>query len=306
MNNAANLKLSIIICTYNRIDLLQKCITSLLPQLNEKVELIIIDNNSTDNTQDICQNYAFQYNKINYIFEGKKGLSFARNKGLVVSNAEWILFLDDDTIAFPDLVDRALVITNQDKFACVGGYYKGYAEMEMPKWVPNSFGTMQYTSNDLTQCAYYIPIGLNVMYKRKVALSLGGFKTDLGMVAEKKFLGEETELQYRMSNNAYLIGFDPNLKVYHLIKKEYLTLSHFFKRGFYDGFANGKIYKSNTINNFYLLTKSILSFIFKRVPIVFYKFIFYPNYFYQNAILEACRPVLLNYGKLKANFSKQN
>ena len=64
MNNAANLKLSIIICTYNRIDLLQKCITSLLPQLNEKVELIIIDNNSTDNTQDICQNYAFQYNKI--------------------------------------------------------------------------------------------------------------------------------------------------------------------------------------------------------------------------------------------------
>ena len=74
--------LSIIICTFNRANFLKSCINSIIDQIHEhkNIEILIIDNNSKDNTKELVKNY--NSNNIVYYLETQQGLSFARNKGI--------------------------------------------------------------------------------------------------------------------------------------------------------------------------------------------------------------------------------
>ncbi len=81
-------KISIIICTYNRAELLNETIKSLLNQTVEvsHYEIIIVNNNSTDNTAEIVRGFIDRYNNIRIVLESKQGLSHARNRGGAKSN----------------------------------------------------------------------------------------------------------------------------------------------------------------------------------------------------------------------------
>lgn len=90
---------SVIICSFNGSKKLKRVLDCALKQKGfyEKVEeLIVIDNNSSDETGDIVKKYAENNDKIKYIFESKPGLSNARACGVKNCNSEWIIFLDDD------------------------------------------------------------------------------------------------------------------------------------------------------------------------------------------------------------------
>ena len=102
--------LSIIICSYNRASYISDALTSLYCQsagLNE-FEVIIVDNNSTDNTKEV---YAIwrQTNtngQFTFISETKQGASFARNNGAAIAKGEWVCFMDDDAVATPNYVEN--------------------------------------------------------------------------------------------------------------------------------------------------------------------------------------------------------
>ena len=85
--------LSIIICTYNRVNFLKLCVDSILDQIqgNENIELIVIDNNSNDNTPEFLQKYITK--QLIYFLEKKQGLSYARNKGIQVAKGKNLAFL---------------------------------------------------------------------------------------------------------------------------------------------------------------------------------------------------------------------
>lgn len=86
--------ISIIIPAYNREKTIEKCINSLIPQLKSNIEIIIVDDGSSDNTVSLCEKYA--NNNIKLIKQEHGGVSAARNSGIESAKGKYITFIDSD------------------------------------------------------------------------------------------------------------------------------------------------------------------------------------------------------------------
>src|SRR5205807_9766350 len=93
--------ITVAICTRNRAASLQKAVDSVLPQLSEDIELLIVDNASTDNTPEVAMHLAAANRQVTVCLEDEVGLSAARNKALLQARGQYVLFLDDDAVAEP-------------------------------------------------------------------------------------------------------------------------------------------------------------------------------------------------------------
>ena len=101
--------LSVIVCTWNRAGILSECLDALRRQTLDpgRFEVIVVDNNSTDGTGDVVRQAADGSPvNIRYVVEEKQGLSVARNRGVEVAKGMWLAFIDDDSVAEPDLVAK--------------------------------------------------------------------------------------------------------------------------------------------------------------------------------------------------------
>jgi len=98
---------SVVISTYNRCTVLARALQALLrQQANEmSYEILVIDNNSSDQTRDLVQGLITKYpEKLRYIFEPQQGLSYARNTGIANARAPIIAFTDDDVCVASDWI----------------------------------------------------------------------------------------------------------------------------------------------------------------------------------------------------------
>ncbi|MDR3063775.1 MAG: glycosyltransferase family 2 protein [Methanobrevibacter sp.] len=104
------LKISVIIPVYNRASLLKQAIDSIMNQSFgfENIELIIVDNNSTDDTKGTIENYAKKYENIHPIFREKNSGSpnIPRNNGIDAAQGKYIMFLDSDDVYQPELCEK--------------------------------------------------------------------------------------------------------------------------------------------------------------------------------------------------------
>ena len=94
---------SIVICTYNRSDLLRLCIDSIadMPTPSEQYEVIVVDNNSKDETAQVCSAIPQKYPNMHfrYILEQKQGVGFTRTRGAMEAAGAIIAYIDDDCLA---------------------------------------------------------------------------------------------------------------------------------------------------------------------------------------------------------------
>ena len=125
--------LSIIICTYNRPDFLMDCIQSIVKQMVSDVEILVVDNFGDLKIQEKIQQFKYLDINIQYLFEKNKGLSNARNRGYMEAKGEWVLYLDDDAIAFDSLLDRVKELIQLNTFDCIGGMYYAKFKKGKPK-----------------------------------------------------------------------------------------------------------------------------------------------------------------------------
>ncbi len=100
-----NPKVSIIVPVYNVEDYLIECMDSVINQSFRDIEIICIDDGSTDNSLAILESYARNDNRVKIISQENKGLGNARNVGLDNSNGDYILFVDSDDYIFSDTVE---------------------------------------------------------------------------------------------------------------------------------------------------------------------------------------------------------
>ena len=116
--NKAIEEISVIIPTYNRCDLLKRAINSVIKQTITPKEIIIVDNGSTDQTYQMVSSL---FPEINYFIEKKRGVSAARNKGILESKSKWIAFLDSDDTWKPTKLEKQMEfsIFNQDKYRII-------------------------------------------------------------------------------------------------------------------------------------------------------------------------------------------
>lgn len=108
-------KVSIVVPVYNVEDYLKYCVDSLINQSYKNIEIILVDDGSTDDSGRICEEYAQEDDRVRVLHIENGGLSNARNTGVNVASAEWVIFIDSD-----DYYDRRTVeylVQLQKKYA---------------------------------------------------------------------------------------------------------------------------------------------------------------------------------------------
>src|SRR5438270_12938864 len=97
------MKISIIVPTYNRASLIAETIDSILAQSLQPAEVIVVDDGSIDNTENILAPFG---NAIKYIYTTNSGVCHARNVGVDTSTSPWIAFCDSDDLWAPEKLAR--------------------------------------------------------------------------------------------------------------------------------------------------------------------------------------------------------
>lgn len=112
---------SVIIPVFNVEKYLRQCLDSVISQTYTDLEIIIVDDGSTDSSGSICDEYAAADSRIQVIHRENGGLSAARNTALDVARGEWLVFVDSDDYLMPDMIERlysACIAHDADMAAC--------------------------------------------------------------------------------------------------------------------------------------------------------------------------------------------
>lgn len=120
-----NKLVSVIIPVYNVEKYLDKCIKSLICQTYKKIEILLINDGSTDNSGSICDSWSKRDERIKVIHKKNEGVSSARNIGLDRANGEYLIFVDSDDYVEKDYIEKMIeYIYKYDMVSC--GYYVEY------------------------------------------------------------------------------------------------------------------------------------------------------------------------------------
>lgn len=115
MNQQRHIKITIVIPTYNRAGVIKRTLDSFLNQTFQDWECLVVDDHSTDNTQEVILEYCRKDGRFHYLLnERTKGAQGARNTGLYQAQGEWITFFDSDDYAFPEMLCTLFSMTSND------------------------------------------------------------------------------------------------------------------------------------------------------------------------------------------------
>ncbi|XSG86417.1 MAG: glycosyltransferase [Methylohalobius sp. ZOD2] len=237
--------ISIIICTYNRAGILADTLESFLACEHASVnyELLVIDNNSSDNTYEVVKRFSSQNPAIRYLLESEQGLSHARNHGIDCAQGEIVAFVDDD-VYFSSIWLTELKKTFSDPSVhCMGGRSIPVFENGEPDWLTQNilpaYGST--CSGEQIKLMEYPehPFGLNMAFRRKVFHKIGKFNTKLGRKGRNLLSNEESELFWRIHREEMNVIYNPNAIIYHRIPKERTTPEWVLRRFYWQGRSDG-------------------------------------------------------------------
>jgi glycosyltransferase involved in cell wall biosynthesis len=180
---------SVVITTYNRAQFLKRAVHSAL-QAGSALEVVVVDDCSTDETPDLCQ----KLDNIRYIrLSTNQGLAHARNVGLAESSSEFIAFLDDDDLRLPGSIDKQLCrMVGDERIAlCYGRALIGDARRQLPT---GEIYPSECPQGDIFWELLehnFIPMP-SVLVRKSALLELGGFNTGLTLT-------EDWEMWLRLS-----------------------------------------------------------------------------------------------------------
>lgn len=294
-------KITIAICTYNRSFYLDKCLESLyvFGANKKEIEILVVNNNSYDNTEEVTYKYYPKLENLKYIKENKIGLSYARNRAIFESKAQFIAFIDDDVKISESYVKRLLWLVNNIDFDCLGGMYYAWYIKEKPKWLPKSFGSKPRLLNSLDILKDEYNSGGNIIFKKETLEIIGGFPLFLGMKGKKIFYGEEDFVQKKIRENGGQIFFDPDLYVYHVVQEYKLSIKWQLKSIYLNSKSNYLINKNEKFGQIiFEIIKSFISILIKRLPNNLSLMLIKKNYYIQNVIIDTFKPFIINIGKL--------
>jgi glycosyltransferase involved in cell wall biosynthesis len=229
--------ISVINCTYNRDKYIGQLLDSLAkndyPETN--YEIILVDNNCTDNTRSICEEFAVKNPNINfrYVEEHEQGLSAARNKGIKEAKGDIIIYVDDDAIVDPDYIrSYAEHFHSNPETMAAGGPIEPLYETKEPSWMS------PYTKALLTAWMNYgdkvrkypngrFPGGGNAAYRKSVFDKVGLFNTELGRKGSALLASEEKDIFDKMHQLGMQVLYLPSPVLHHIIPQTKLEEPYF-------------------------------------------------------------------------------
>ena len=220
--------ISIVICTYNRAGLLAGALEAVCAQTLDasRFEILVVDNNSSDETQTVVAVAARGRAALKYVFEPRQGLACARNRGYQAACGEYVAYLDDDCKVPPEWLATAAQVIACVKPDAFGGPYFAYYDSQKPEWFRDEYGShVQGETARLLSDQEYLD-GANLFVRRELLTDLGGFSPEFGMCGGDLGYGEEVRFQRRLRDRrpGVCIYYEPRLYVHHLVPARKMTL----------------------------------------------------------------------------------
>ncbi len=252
--SSESLSISVCICTYNRSQKLLRLLNNINDELqvpsNCRVEFVVVDNNSSDDTRNIVESFECHY-PLRYEFEARQGLSYARNHALEVTDSDWVCFTDDDVILEQYwLHNYYIAISSNDADYLGGRILLNWQHTARPAWLKDE--NMSLIAGVL--CKYDLgeniieytesmptPYGASFALSRRLIDKNGIFRVDLGVIGSVPGRGEETEYFQRAKGKDALGFYCGEVICYHDVWLERLTTRHMFLHGVEKGKAESII-----------------------------------------------------------------
>jgi glycosyltransferase involved in cell wall biosynthesis len=264
--------LSIVICTYKRPLLLKRALLSIIDQLSDfylNYEIVVVDNNSCDNSSDICQDLANGFGvEIVFISEFNRGISFVRNRALKEVKFPYILFIDDDAWASPNWIKNITSPVQNSEilerpFCVVGPVKLVWEGRGKPDWFPKQYESLlceyNYGPDSMFLSKNDYLLTTNVLFHTETIKKIGEFNTDLGRIGDITLGGEDNEIFQRLYRNNIKVWYQADALVYHPVPLERQTMSYLKDRLFWDG-ASQPILNFGPINKFNLIRKVLFEY----------------------------------------------
>jgi glycosyltransferase involved in cell wall biosynthesis len=229
-------KVSIIVPVKNGAEKIKDLLDSLMhvDYEKDKLEIIVVDGNSTDATMEIVSKYP-----VKIVTEEKLGVNVARNTGIKNSSGEIIIFTDHDCVVPENWVKEIVKNFRDPSVGCVGGKVLRYNNDSLSLYADESIvPVMRIFENDLViskiRSPFCYPVGCNFAVKREAIEKAGLFDERF------KYGFDELEFAERICNKGYKIVLTPNITVQH---KHRSTLSELLRQTFRYGEGGGLLSK---------------------------------------------------------------
>jgi len=193
--STASALVSVIIPCFNVEQYIKECLDSVFDQKHPEIEIICVDDGSTDATVAILETYR---ERIRLISQGHRGAASARNSGLKQANGEFIQFLDADDLLLPDKIFHQVALFTDNPEACfIAGQYRRMA-------IDGSFFEPMLGRGDPWRCLAVSCAGITSsnFWKKSILQSIGGWN-------EAMKSSQEAELMFRILQRHQVVLFDP-------------------------------------------------------------------------------------------------
>ncbi|WP_205401361.1 glycosyltransferase family 2 protein [Streptococcus lutetiensis] len=118
---------SVIVPVYNVEKYIHRCITSIINQSYSELEIILVDDGSSDSSGLICDEYALKDKRIKVIHKKNGGLGYARNSGLDCATGKYVTFIDSDDYVEQDMIEKLYKdLIGVEADTCIGGFQRVY------------------------------------------------------------------------------------------------------------------------------------------------------------------------------------
>jgi glycosyltransferase involved in cell wall biosynthesis len=250
--DSKRLSATVLICTYNRAQLLRETLESLrMLESSRHWDVIVVDNNSSDGTRAVIEELAPDFSvPLLYLFEPKQGKSHALNSGLRHTRADVILFTDDDVTMTRGWLDAACAPLEDDpSLSYTGGPVRPLWGADPPAWFDQDrselWGTLailDYGAESFVfEARQRVPVGANMAVRRRLIEQIGGFHLELGRRG-RSLLGQE---QAEFFSRARAFGargrYAPNMEVHHHVPPERLTKEYFRRWWYWKGVSRARV-----------------------------------------------------------------
>jgi glycosyltransferase involved in cell wall biosynthesis len=246
---------TVLLCTYNRASMLEGALESLRRVESApgcRWELLVIDNNSSDDTRTITARAARTFPvPLRYEFEPRQGKSFALNRGISSARGSLIVFGDDDQLFDPQWVREACGPMLADpEVAYTGGPVLPLWDARAPRWLDTRIaelkaplGLFDYGPERFRfEARGVVPGGGNMAVRRALFDRIGGFRTELGRRGRSLLGQEQAEFFHRTRAVGARGVYVPNMRVHHRIPPGRLTRSYYRRWWYWKGVAQSRFH----------------------------------------------------------------
>jgi glycosyltransferase involved in cell wall biosynthesis len=233
---------SVVLATYNRAASLRTTLETFSRLVCPPAlawELLVVDNNSSDNTPSVIQEFArTAHFPLRYIFEKRQGKSFALNSGVAEAKGEIIAFTDDDVLLHPDWLTNLTRALEGSEYAAVAGRIVPSWNHPKPEWLEMD-GQQAVVNLELGDEVTEIrlpPLGANSAFRKQVFGKYGLFRLDLGPNESRHTITcEDWEFGERVMRGGEKVVYCPTAIVYHPVDPKRTTKKYFLDWYYYNG-----------------------------------------------------------------------